>query len=263
MWRRWRTAVITGNTIVNSADQVIVASGNGAHVSLDLATISGGTLKTSGANAVIEATFGATDTLSGVTIAGGSLVEIKDGATLTLSGTISNSGAIEVDPLVASGVLLVGSSSATLTGGGKVSMGGLDALIEAVSSGTTLINVNNTISGAGQVGLGDGDLTLVNSGVVNANRTSALTLDTGSTVANSGTLEATSSGNLVIADNVSNARIIEALGSAATVQIERTITNTSARHHAGLGGTAQIELAGATILGGTLRTSGAGAAIDT
>jgi len=52
---------------------------------------------------VIEAVFGTTNTISGVTIAGSSLVKVDDGATLTISGTINNSGAIEIDPAVLSG----------------------------------------------------------------------------------------------------------------------------------------------------------------
>ena len=189
-------AVISNTT----AGALVVASGSGAEVDLSNATIAGGTLKTSGTGALIETLFATENTISGVTIAGGSLVKVNDGSTLTISGTINNSGAIEIEPLVAvSGVLLVGLSSATLQGGGTVIMGGSDAFIRAVSSGATLTNVKNTISGAGTIGAGDGHLTLVNSSTVNANSAGGtLTISTGNAVTNAGTLEATSSGSLVI-----------------------------------------------------------------
>ena len=140
-----RNAAVVSNT---TASALVIASGNGAEVDLSNATIAG-TLKTSGTGALIETLFATENTISGVTIAGSSLVKVNAGSTLTISGTINNSGAIEIDPpALVSGVLLVGSSSATLQGGGTVIMGGSDAFIRAVSSGATLINVKNTISGA-------------------------------------------------------------------------------------------------------------------
>ena len=112
----------------------------------------GGTLKTSAGGDILF--IGAGNVFSGGTIAAGSLVGISNNASLTISGIINNSGVIDVDPPVTgSGVLLVGSSSATLQGGGNVRMDGINAFIEAVSGGdATLINVNNTISGAGMIG---------------------------------------------------------------------------------------------------------------
>jgi hypothetical protein len=71
-----------------------VASGSGAQVDLDGATISGGTLETSGSNAMIETVSGSADVLEGGTISSGSTVEINSGSTLTLSGTVANSGTL-------------------------------------------------------------------------------------------------------------------------------------------------------------------------
>ena len=62
--------------------------------------------------------------------------------------------------------------------------------------------------------------TLINSGTINANAASPLTISTANTVTNSGTLEATSGGDLVIDDSVKNFKIIEALGPGATVTID-------------------------------------------
>ena len=109
-----------------------------------------------------------------------------------------------------------------------------------------LDNVNNTISGAGNVG--DGQLTLVNetAGVVNANQTTALTLQvTGSGVTNTGLLEATNTGGLFFLNTtVDNSQG----GNAGKV----TAIGTGAR----------VDLQNSTIIGGTLTTSGTGAVID-
>jgi hypothetical protein len=72
--------VTIDNTISNAASGTILASGSGAQVQLDNATILGGKLQTSGSKAVIDALGGITDVFSGGTVTSGSLVEINDGA---------------------------------------------------------------------------------------------------------------------------------------------------------------------------------------
>ena len=65
------------------------------------------------------------------------------------------------------------------------------------AASATLNNVDNTISGAGQIGAGQ--MTLVNAGTIIADGSHSLVIDTGdNAVANSGTLEATGSGGLAI-----------------------------------------------------------------
>ena len=69
-------SMIINETVINAtAKALILASGNGAQVELEIETISGGTLKTS-AGGTIAARFG---TLSGVTIAPSSLIEVTNG----------------------------------------------------------------------------------------------------------------------------------------------------------------------------------------
>jgi hypothetical protein len=80
-----------------------------------------------------------------------------------------------------------------------------------------LTNVDNTISGAGQ--LGGGQLTLVNQGTILANGSNALVIDTGTNaVGNSGTLEATGRGGLMIKSNVNNTGTLWANGGNLTVE---------------------------------------------
>src|SRR4029077_20065581 len=82
---------------------------------------------------------------------------------ITGTGTVTNSGVINIT----AGTLKFNSSSASLTGGGTVMLGAGNAsttgVIQVGASDTgTLTNVNNTITGFGN--LGNGTLTLVNQG---------------------------------------------------------------------------------------------------
>ena len=81
------------------------------------------------------------------------------------------------------------------------------------------------------------------------------------TSTNSGTLKSTSSAGLFINSSVNNSNTIEALGTNAKVVIQSTITDTVAGLILASGSGAQVDLANATILGGTLQTSGNNAAI--
>jgi hypothetical protein len=75
--------------------------------------------------------------------------------------------------------------------------------------------VDNTISGAGQIG--HGQMTLVNEGAIIATGTNELVIDTGTNViTNSGTLEATGSGGLIINSAVENSGLLWAHGGNLT-----------------------------------------------
>jgi hypothetical protein len=113
---------------------------------------------------------------------------------------------------------------------------------------------------------GDGTLTLVNqsAGVVNGNdSTSALTVN--ATIVNSGVLEGTTAPGLAIVGNVSNSKLIEALGTSAAVVISGgTVSNTSAGTILASGLGAHVDLLDGTIVSsGTLKTIGFNAVIDT
>ncbi len=129
---------------------------------------------------------------------------ISDGAVLPLSGTIDNSGTIAINSSGDQTELQITGNGAVLEGGGQVTLAG-DAVILGTTPATTLTNIDNTISGTGQIGAGDGDLTLVNAahGTIAANVFGAtLTLDTGATITNDGVLEATKGGTLQVDDAV-------------------------------------------------------------
>jgi hypothetical protein len=103
----------------------------------------------------------------------------------------------------------------------------------------TFTNVDNTISGAGQ--LGAGQMTLVNEGTIIADGTNSLVIDTGSNaIANSGTLEATGAGGLVVHSDLENSGLLWANGGNITLD-----GNVSGNGSALISGNATLEVAGA------------------
>ena len=199
------------------------------------------------------------DALTGVQV---TTLPVAAGTVLEVTGTVSNTGTIALNAASGSADLAV-VGSATLTGSGRVTLSN-NTGNQIGSNGTsaTLTNANNTIAGAGKIG--DNDLTLVNEGVIDANQTTALIIDTGGNqIANSGTFEATSSGGLDIESNVSNSKTIEANGTNAKVVIDGSVTNSTTGLILASGSGAQVDLDNTTISGGTLRTSGSNAFIET
>ncbi|RUX41956.1 adhesin [Mesorhizobium sp. M7A.F.Ca.US.014.04.1.1] len=137
---------------------------------------------------------------------------IGDGALLPLSGMINNSGLISLDSTGGETLLQIIQHGVTLQGGGQILLSDSAAnVISGTGPDVTLVNVDNTISGAGQ--LGGGMLSLDNQGTIIASGANALVIDTGgSVVTNSGTLEATGSGGLTITGGLANSGMLLANG---------------------------------------------------
>jgi VCBS repeat-containing protein len=142
---------------------------------------------------------------------------IGDGALLPLAGIINNAGTIELDSaghdthlqLIQYGIALQGGGQLILSDSGQ-------NFISGTIPSVTLTNVDDTISGAGQ--LGAGRMTLVNEGTIIATGSHALVIDTGANVVtNSGTLEATESGGLIVNSDVANSGLIWAHGGNITI----------------------------------------------
>jgi hypothetical protein len=157
-------------TISNGVAGVILASGSGAHVDLNNATIFGGKLQTLGAGAVIETQTGTTDLLSGCTIAAASLLEATSGATLELTNGTIGAGAV-VETLTGGAVLVSGivhnsgtlfasgSSSIILISSGAVVTGG----VAKIGDGTVFFAASSSENVA-FVASGSGGLVLNGSG---------------------------------------------------------------------------------------------------
>ena len=145
------------------------------------------------------------------------MMTIGDNAMLPLSGIINNTGTIALESAGNTTILELIQNGVTLQGGGHVILSDSNEnVISSAFPGVTLTNVDNTISGAGQ--LGDAQTILVNEGAIVATGTHALTIDTGSNaVINSGTLEATGSGGLIVNSDISNTGLIWADGGNITI----------------------------------------------
>ena len=197
--------VIQTNVNNGTAGRITAAGGNVFLASG--ADIIGGTLSSSGSTSILDsnsATLGAV----GGTITNTGSVTIQDGTTLTLLGTILNDKVISLNSDNYYTDLVIGSSTAvgttTLSGGGTISLDQYTGnRIYAALGGDTLLNMNNTISGAGQIGVGNDGLLLVNDGTIAAANGGALIINTGAVVTNNALIESTGAANLYI-DGVIN-----------------------------------------------------------
>jgi hypothetical protein len=154
----------------------------------------------------------------------------KNGGNLRLNNVINNSGMIEVE---SKSLLTASGFSAAYTGGGtidlvKASIQGGDGKKNTLGY---LTNVDNLIEGSGVIGgTSHGGhngrrLSFTNeaAGVVDANATSALILETGEqTITNAGLIEATSGGVCIIKSAVSNTGMLEANGG--TLKLDGAVT---------------------------------------
>ncbi|MGF6455313.1 beta strand repeat-containing protein [Pseudomonas frederiksbergensis] len=167
---------------------------------------------------------------------------IADGAIMPFGGSIHNSGTIELGSTGSETELEILFRGATLTGGGQVLLSdSAQNVIFGGSADTVLTNVDNRISGAGQ--LGAGQLVLVNAGLILASGLNSLVLDTGThTITNSGVLESTGEGGMTVASAVENSGHLWANGGdmrlladvmgngSATIDGDATLTFSGAAH---------------------------------
>jgi hypothetical protein len=173
-------------------------------------------------NAVVTLGAGETITLQGVHAASlnasdflfnqdavtnnASTMAVSDGAVLPLEGTINNIGTIALNSTGDHTTLQIIGDGVTIEGGGKLTLSDCSAnAIVGTTSTSILSNVDNTITGAGQIGSDDGTLTLINQvhGTIDTNVAgNILTLGTGSLITNNGVLEALNDGTLQILDAV-------------------------------------------------------------
>ncbi len=181
--------------------------------------IVGGSLKVAA-----SATVGVTSSASG---AGGPLSEIatqtlvndgtitvQQGAGLTLDNAVDNAGSIRVIDNAFATLLRIGGPGVSLSGGGQVTLGATGAIV-GVTPSATLTNIDNTITGSGE--LGAGELNLVNEagGVIDGEV--SLVVDTGSNaILNAGLIRAGSSTvgpeGVTILSAVDNTGTLEAIG---------------------------------------------------
>ena len=198
--------VLQFNVTVNNQSANIEANGSGAQVAFgSSADVQGGTL-TSASSGLVNSLQSTGVTLDGTTHGALTIVGTyteQANSTTVVSGTINNTGTILMNVTTGSNVVMTFSSVVTLTGGGTINMskGGAGSPIFNNSNNGQLLNVNNLIEGAGEIGNNGLLFTNQAAGVVNANTNNingaALVIDANGVV-NQGLMEATNSGTLQI-----------------------------------------------------------------
>jgi hypothetical protein len=237
------TVTNTSGTISanNSTIQVVNSTVTGGTVTLTGASVlqlsngivESGTL-TNSSTGVIESLSNTNNTIGGtITNPAGGLIQIDNNSTLNLAGgTYTGLGAVAMNS-TGNNVILQIDANATLSGGSIAMTNYRSNLIYGSTGGTILTN-QETISGSGNIG--DGQMTLVNSGTINANNSAGLVIQASGGTTNTGTIEAT------------NGTLLTLNGS--------TTTNTGGTISASGGGNLLVE--NATVTGGTVTLSGTG-----
>jgi hypothetical protein len=207
------------NTTVDDSGAGILGVTAGSTIGLLGARLIGGGLFSSGNGRIV--TFNGANLIDGTTspVTDGATVSITDNTSLTMQGQVANSGSIVVNATSHTTHLTVGSAGLTLTGAGTVTLSN-NALnrVSGVTAAATFTNVNNKISGAGQLGVGSMILVNQAKGVIDANGSVALFINTGTnTITNAGTIEAVGSGGATITSAVNNTGVLEAAGGVLTV----------------------------------------------
>ena len=118
---------------------------------------------------------------------------VADGTELALAGTIDNAGLIAVDGVTAATAIGI-DGTVTLQGGGQIALSESD--LNYIFGSGTLINVDNTIVGGGDIG--NGSIIFDNAGTIEAQGPYALIIDTGTNpFVDTGTLE-TDGGTMIV-----------------------------------------------------------------
>ena len=221
---------------------------NGGTVNLNnSATIFGGTLQSENGGSIqntgVAALNGSTSA-GAVTLVAGTALAVQNNTTLGVQGSIVNNGTLSLNSINNStslDVLRAAGSSATLSGTGTLTMLNNGNNFIYGANGSNIFTNEETIQGSGNIG--DNQMAFVNKSTVNADQTTALVIQTSNGTTNTGTLEATTTGTLLLDAN--------------------TITNTGGKIEAlgttGSGNGAAVNLQnGVVITGGTLTSNAFG-----
>src|ERR1700728_4164697 len=255
--------VNTGGTIAANSGivQVTSSSVSGGAVTLTGAstlqlnngTIHGGSTLTNSATGTIEIVAGTNDLCGTINNSAGVTFKIDNGAVLDLEGgTYAQLGTVQLNS-VGNATELVLAGNVTLSGGTvTMSNNAQNYIFGGVS--TDILTNKETIQGAGHIG--NGQLTLANSGTINADQSAGITIQANGGVTNTGTLEATSGATLALS-NTGN--VINTGGTiAANIGIVQVTNSTVTGGAVTLTGASTLQLSNGTIQGGTLTNSATG-----
>jgi hypothetical protein len=200
-------SIASGSTTLDNTSGLIHADGGTVY---NLGTITGGAL-----GFVNGSTLTGNGTLNGVTIPSGSDLLIPGGNTVTVQGTVTDDGMIELRPdnSAGGGVTLVYSGAVTLAGTGQLLMGpaaghdypGQNYVLTYATAGSTVTNAaGHTVRsiGVGYFGAFN-EGTVVNQGVLEGDGAGqGLTINS-ATASNSGTWAASNGGYLDVGPSTS------------------------------------------------------------
>jgi YVTN family beta-propeller protein len=157
-------------------------------------------------------------TIGSLTIDSGSSLTIANNVDFGVSGNIYNAGQIIVNA-GGNGTAFSMNGTVTLSGHGTVSLTNGNAWLRQDTGSSTLINVNNSFTGGGQIG--NNGLTFINQagGTLNANSSANPMLFNASGAKNQGLLEATSGGVLQITVTINDAAGTITAANGSSVQL--------------------------------------------
>ncbi|MBK9121404.1 MAG: hypothetical protein IPM18_17635 [Phycisphaerales bacterium] len=217
------TLQLTGN--IDNEDGLIEAL-DGSRVLLTNVTVNAGTLDSAGSGAV-EAGFGGTLDGSAHPIHIQGEVRIPNGQILSARGELHNTGVITLNSAGGNTYLLPTGGPLTLTGGGEVRFSNLPSnWIYRGDADGSLVNVDNTIRGSGNLGWSGGPMPIENQALVVADQSAALTVASGTaTFRNLGTLRAENGATLQLSGNIDNEDgLIEALDDSRVLLTSVTVS---------------------------------------
>ena len=260
------TVANTGGTISANTGTVQVTSStvNGGTITLTGAsalqlsngTVHGGSTITNSSTGTIEVTAG-TSTLGGtINNSAGGVLKVDNNTILQLEGgTYAQLGAVQLNSSGNFTELVLG-GNVTLSGGTLTLSNNVNNFIFGATSTDTLTN-QETIQGGGQIG--NGKLTLVNSGTINSNQSSGMTINANGGVTNTGTLEATSGAVLALASSTVNNAGGTIAANTGTIQVTSSTVNGGAIT---LTGASALQLSNGTVHGGSTITNSSSGTIE-
>jgi hypothetical protein len=220
------TLVLDKGFVQQSATAGVIAAFSGGIVDLENEVVFGGTLSQAGTG-VLRANLSG-GVLDGATSAGAvsvsGLLQVLNGISLTLDGTIHNAGALDTKGTTAMSEFIVASDGVSLSGGGQVVLAANadNALVGQVST-ALLTNVDNHITGAGRIGGGSMELVNKAAGVIAGTSSVTLTIDTGAhSIVNAGAIESLGTGQVIVKSATANTGTF--LASAGTLVLDGAVT---------------------------------------
>jgi hypothetical protein len=170
-------------------------------------------------------------TINDLTVGSGDSWTLLNGQDLTIDGnSINNNGTMTLNSTGSATDLIMNSPTGTLSGSGTLTLSNNANNFMFGAAGSDVLTNKGTIEGSGNIG--DGQLTLVNTGTIKANQSVPLTIapTPGSTFSNSGTLEATGGATLIIGSTTAtaffeNTGTVEAVGGTANISPTMTLNN--------------------------------------